>query len=627
MLSAVDKHGRQLYACRAMRLRIDSGREAGRQVALRDLLVVGRGEDCSLRVLDESASRRHAEISFDGSAARLRDLGSSNGTYLNGLRVQDSVLADGDVIRVGDTEMTFLSVPEAQRETVLSGGGQSAAEDHTRLETTLDPASTDLLGSEPSREDLEKVYRLVRDLTGELDPEPLLERFLQELVEVFSGDVGVVRLVGSAAAGRGQRSYPEGARPVAERVLAERVLGRGEGVLLSHAAESAGSESVLAAGAGSIIAAPLISGGRTLGFLYLDRRGESARPFTVHDLGLLAEAGAAAARALAAARAHVTEVERLSRLAGGEGEIVGDSPVFLAALEDARRAAESSSPVLITGATGSGKELVARLIHRRSPRARGPFVPVNCAAVPESLIESELFGHERGAFTGASRRRAGYFEAADGGTLFLDEIGELPVSLQAKLLRALESGEFYRVGGTRAVKVDVRVLAATNRDVESSVKEGSFREDLFYRLNVLRVKLPALSERPGDVRLLCGYFLRHKSAEMKKPGLEFAPGAMEVLEGYAWPGNVRELANVIERAVVLASGGEITAAELPADLTGRPAGDAPGAAEPLTLAEAEKRAVGAALAHTNWKKGEAARLLGISWPTLNKKIEKYGLTK
>ncbi|MHC4916199.1 MAG: sigma 54-interacting transcriptional regulator [Planctomycetota bacterium] len=611
-----------------MRIRIDSGREAGREMALEDRLVIGRGEDCSLRVLDEGASRQHAEISSEGGGARLRDLGSSNGTFVNGRRVEESALADGDVVRVGDTEMTFLCLPEAQRETVLSPGGEQGAPDpRTKVETTLDPAAADLLGSEPSREDLEKVYRLVRDLTGELDPEPLLERFLQELVEVFSADVGVVRLAGSAAAGRGEHSYPPGARPVAERVLAERVLRCGEGVLLSHAAEAAGSESVLAVGAGSIIAAPLVSGGRALGFLYVDRRGENSLPFTVHDLGLLAEAAAAAARALAAARAHVTEVERLSRLAGGEAELVGESPAFLAVLKDARQAGESSSPVLITGPTGSGKELVARLIHRSGPRARAPFVPVNCAAVPENLIESELFGHERGAFTGASRRRAGYFEAADGGTLFLDEIGELPVSLQAKLLRALESGEFYRVGGTKPVKVDVRVLAATNRDVETSVREGSFREDLFYRLNVLRVKLPPLCERPGDVRLLCGYFLRRKRAELKKPGLEFAAGVKEVLEGYAWPGNVRELANVVERAVVLAAGTEITVAELPGDLAGGAAGGASASSVPLTLAEAEKRAVEAALAHTKWKKGEAAKLLGISWPTLNKKIGKYGLTK
>jgi transcriptional regulator with GAF, ATPase, and Fis domain len=607
-----------------MRLRIDSGRDAGKQILLEDRLVIGRAEDCPLRVLDEDASRRHAEIVVEGPAARLRDLGSSNGTFLNGRRVREAELRDGDLIRVGATEMIFLAVAEGQRETVLQASEEE--EGGTKLESTLDPKGADLLGSEPTREDLEKVYRLVRELPGALEPEPLLEGFLRELVEVFAADVGAVRLTGTAVAGRGELVHPPAARPVAARVLSERVLGRGEGVLLSHAAEAAGSESVIAAGAGSIIAAPLVAGKQTLGFLYLDRRGESSKPFSVHELGLLAEAAIAAARALAAARAHVTEIERLSRLAGTEADIVGESPAFLSALEDAKRAAFSSSPVLVTGPTGSGKELVARLVHRTGDRGRGAFVPVNCAAIPENLIESELFGHEVGAFTGASRRRAGYFQAADGGTLFLDEIGELPVALQAKLLRALETGEFYRVGGTKPVKVDVRVVAATNRDVESSVKDGSFREDLFYRLNVLRVELPPLSERRGDVRLLAGYFLRAKRAELKKPGLEFAEDALTALDGYRWPGNVRELANVVERAVVLAAGAEITLTELPADITRRRTTVAE-RAEPMTLAEAERRAVGAALAHTKWKKGEAAKLLGISWPTLNKKIEKYGITK
>jgi transcriptional regulator with GAF, ATPase, and Fis domain len=607
-----------------MRLRIDTGREAGKQVIVEGRLVIGRGEDCSLRILDEGASRCHAEIVAEGGRVRLRDLDSSNGTYLNGKRVSQAALCDGDLVRIGGTEMIFLAVPEGQRETVL----ESAPEEDgaTTLESTLDLAEADLLRAEPTREDLEKVYRLVRDLPGALDPESLLEGFLRELVEVLAADVGAVRLSGTVLSGRGELVYPPGAKPVAARVLSERVLGRGEGVLLSHAAEATGSESVLAARAGSIIAAPLTSGSEALGFLYLDRRGESTKAFSVHDLGLLAEAAAAAGRALGAARAHVTEIERLSRLAGAETDIVGESPSFLRALEDARRAAGSSSPVLVTGATGSGKELIARLVHRSSERSRGAFVPVNCAAIPESLIESELFGHERGAFTGASRRRAGYFETADGGTLFLDEIGDMPVGLQAKLLRVLETGEFYRVGGTRPVNVNVRVVAATNRDVESAVKKGSFREDLFYRLNVLRVKLPPLVERPGDVRLLAGYFLRKKGAELKKPALEFAEDALVALDGYGWPGNVRELANVVERAIVLATGLEITAAELPADITRRRTTVAE-RDEPQSLAEAERRAVEAALLHTKWKKGEAAKLLGISWPTLNKKIEKYGIRK
>ena len=446
----------------AMRLRINTGREVGKTVPLAGRLLVGRAEDCTLRVLDEAVSRRHAEVVVEGGRVRLCDLGSSNGTRLNGARVSEAELADGDTIGVGGTEIVFLAGPEAERSTVLDGE--------------------------------------------------------------------------AAPAGRAPGGAPE--------------------------------------------------------------------------------------------RPSVSEAERLSRLAPVEPEIVGEAPAFTAALDDARRAALVTSPVLITGSTGTGKELVARMIHRLGHRADGPFVPVNCAAIPAGLIESELFGHEAGAFTGAARRRAGCFELADGGTLFLDEVGELPVDLQARLLRVLESSEFCRVGGVRPVRVDVRVVAATNRDVEGAVRAGRLREDVFFRLNVLRIRLPELAERAGDVPLLARYFLRRKGTEMKKPGVAFSPEALAALERYPWPGNVRELANVVERALVLEGGSEIGVGDLPADVVaGAPHAGGAGAAvpRPMTLDEAERRAIEAALVHTGWKKGEAARLLEISWPTLNKKIEKFGL--
>ena len=445
-----------------MFLRLLAGRDAGRQVPVSGRVVIGRAEDCQLRIFDEAASRHHAEVVAEGAGARLCDLGSTNGTRLNGRPVKQSALADGDVIRIGSAEMAFLERAEQERATV--------------------PA----------------------------------------------------------------RPAPVTAAPAAP--------------------------------------AP-------------------------------------------AERPSVSDEERRSRLAVAEPEIIGESPGLLAAVDYARRAAGSARPVLVTGATGTGKELIARLVHRESQRGAGPFVPVNCAAIPPALLESELFGHEAGAFTGAARRRAGYFELADGGTIFLDEIGDLAAALQVKLLRAIESGEFYRVGGSRPLCVDARVVAATNRDLEAAVASGAFRADLFYRLNVLRVSLPPLARRPGDVPLLARYFLRRKGEEMKKPALELAPEALEVLEAYAWPGNVRELANVIERAVVLARSGRIELAELPPDLVRRAPEEEKGSpfSSPMTLAEAERRAVLAALLHTGWKKGEAAKLLGISWPTLNKKIADFGL--
>ncbi|MBI2900577.1 MAG: sigma-54-dependent Fis family transcriptional regulator, partial [Planctomycetes bacterium] len=240
----------------------------------------------------------------------------------------------------------------------------------------------------------------------------------------------------------------------------------------------------------------------------------------------------------------------------------------------------------------------------------------------ETLVESELFGHEKGAFTGATRTRRGKFEAASGGTLFLDEIGEISANLQAKLLRVIQERTFFRVGGNEPVRVDVRIVAATNRDLAREVKEGRFREDLFYRLSVVAIRIPPLRERPGDLPVLCAHFLERVRQRTKKRLLEIEPEAMEAIRRYAWPGNVRELENVIERAAILTDGEKIGPAVLPPEIRGaEPAEDG----WPIRIEEAEKLCLRRALARTGGKKGEAAKLLGISWPTLNKKLKDYGI--
>src|SRR5690606_24462585 len=253
------------------------------------------------------------------------------------------------------------------------------------------------------------------------------------------------------------------------------------------------------------------------------------------------------------------KVAQLSKVGG----LVGSSPAFRAVMDTIRQAAPSNATILLLGESGTGKELVARAIHELSPRHAAPFVPIDCASIPESLLESELFGHEAGAFTGATRRKEGRFERADGGTLFLDEVGEMSPAVQVKLLRAIQEGEFVRVGGTQPVKVDVRIVAATNRDLQQEVREGRFREDLYYRLHVVQVKLPPLRERHGDVPLLAAHFLRRFAEENRREIEGFSPEAMRALEAYSWPGNVRELENAIERAVVLARGSRIELEDLP----------------------------------------------------------------
>ncbi|HEX7977781.1 MAG TPA: sigma-54 dependent transcriptional regulator [Gemmatimonadaceae bacterium] len=321
------------------------------------------------------------------------------------------------------------------------------------------------------------------------------------------------------------------------------------------------------------------------------------------------------------ARENVLLQSQLER-AGGALEIETQYAPLEAVLEMITRVAPSDSPVLITGESGTGKELVAHMVHRLSGRS-GPFVDVGCASLAEGMLESELFGHERGAFPGAEERKLGLMELAAGGTLFLDGIAELSPKLQGKLLRALDQLSFYRVGGTQKVEVDVRVLAATNRDLAACVAEGTFRDDLYYRINTIAIELPALRDRTVDVPLLARQFLKQFS-KGNPPTL--APDAIELLARYPWPGNVRELRNVMERAVLLARGPQIHAADLPLHLP-TPGLPERAAAPAISLAELERRHIESVLHETSWHQGRAASTLGISSKTLYRKIREYGFRR
>jgi len=302
--------------------------------------------------------------------------------------------------------------------------------------------------------------------------------------------------------------------------------------------------------------------------------------------------------------------------------IVGSSAPMQEVFKTVAQVAGSRASVLVTGESGTGKELIAAAIHERSPRAKGPFVKLHCAALAESILESELFGHERGAFTGALTRRDGRFFQANGGTLFLDEIGEISASVQVKLLRFLQEREFERVGGNETITVDVRVIAATNRDLKQMVADGRFREDLYYRLNVINLEMPALRNRSSDVPLLAGYFLRKYATENAKQIERFADDVLERLGAYGWPGNVRELENVVERAVVMCRTNEISLAELPPHLV--PAKDRPGVQIPgATLDDIERYAITKTLEATGGSTSRAAEILGISIRKIQYKLHEY----
>jgi two-component system response regulator HydG len=306
------------------------------------------------------------------------------------------------------------------------------------------------------------------------------------------------------------------------------------------------------------------------------------------------------------------------------GGIVGQSPAFRAMMDIVRQAAPSSATILVLGESGTGKELVARAIHDLSPRSSGPFVPINCAAIPESILESELFGYERGAFTGAVARKEGRFERAQRGTLFLDEVGEMSPAVQVKLLRVIQEREFERLGGTRPIAVDVRLVAATNKDLAREVREGRFREDLYYRLDVVKIGLPSLRERQGDVPLLANHFLRLFCRKNGKAISGCTPAALEAMEAYDWPGNVRELENAIERAVVLSRGDTIDLPDLPPTIAA--SSGAPPAARAIVVPigtpmdEIELRVIHETLRHVGGDKTLAAQLLGIASRTIYRKL-------
>lgn len=317
-------------------------------------------------------------------------------------------------------------------------------------------------------------------------------------------------------------------------------------------------------------------------------------------------------------------IHRFEKIDAPFPEIIGKSKVMQDVFYIMEMVAESNANVLITGESGTGKELIARAIHKKSLRNSKPFVIVDCTTIPENLLESELFGHEKGAFTGATERKTGLIELAHEGTVFLDEIGELPMFLQKKLLRFLQEREIQRIGSTHRIKIDVRVISATNRDLEKAVKEGTFREDLYWRLNVVRINLPPLRERKEDITLLVNHFLNKFSKENNKPLPQLEQEVLEALINYDWPGNIRELANIIERAVVLSPSGVISIKYLPKKIqekTGWPVKEE----STLNLLEVEKSLILKALNSTGWNQTKAAEILGISRKQLRTKMKNHGL--
>jgi DNA-binding NtrC family response regulator len=604
---------------------------------------IGRGEDNVVQLSDLAVSRRHCTVEWRDGGFVLVDAGSRNRTLVNGNPITRHALEQGDEVAIGKTRLAFL--PAEGGIAVLRQGMPSRVTMEVGSGELLRAATAAVGRDQRAARHLASLAGLgqrLRDIEASADLGPAAceaarAALAADRALLFLRDAsGRVAPVASAQnGGDAQVALP---REVLDKVMAESKAIAVEGL----AGDRVG------------MLAPLFgAGGSPAGLLYCDRGPGAASAWDEVDLlglGCLSHLVSAAMAGLSAREVLERENRSLEEQAGG-GEFIGSSPEARGVLAFVAKVGPSDATVLLTGESGSGKEMVARGIHRTSRRRRQAFVAVNCAALTESLIESELFGHEKGAFTGATERKIGRFEAADKGTLFLDEVGELPLSCQTKFLRVLEEQRFERVGGTRPLEVDVRVVAATNRDLADMVRRGQFREDLFYRLSVIHTVVPPLRARPGDIPLLAEHFLARLRKQVTRRVAGFAPQALHALAAHPWPGNVRELRNAIERAIVLGDGELIRLEDLPPQLwspaVGGPVAVAPAVAPapptppmpppampPMPIAapaaarslkELEREGIVAALAATGGNKAQAAAILEIDRSTLYKKIKDYGI--
>jgi transcriptional regulator with GAF, ATPase, and Fis domain len=647
-----------------MRWIIEEGGARRELAATGRSLTIGRAPDNDVVARDGRVSRHHSRIERRGEVVRVLDLGSANGTRLNGQQVREATVRPGDRVAVGDLSLTLESLEAEASEAfdTLSEGARSEARD------------------------MRAFVALASRMVAETDLKELLVQVVDSAVELVGAERGFLllgpdRRPGSAPLPaelevRVARSFDRcevlAPRGHLSAGIVGRVLGEGAPLLSLDAGEDTrlgGMASVEELRLRSILCVPVPGEVGAQGVLYLDNRLQRGA-FEQRELELvelLAVQAAVAlrnARLVAALRQQNQELE-VSRLAiqrlnnqlgrtvrDQEGQlavtqaqlgrergrrefagIVGSSDAMRTVFDQLERIVETELPVLVHGESGTGKELIARAIHQAGARRQRPFITENVGALPDSLLESELFGHVKGAFTGAYKAKRGLLEQADGGTLFLDEVGDMSPAMQKKLLRVLQEGEVRPVGSDEVRRVDVRVVAASNRDLEILVREGVFREDLFYRLAVLRVDLPPLRARRDDIPLLAETLLSRAAREAGREAPVLTQEVVAALMRHSWPGNVRELENEMRRLVVLAEGGAQLSDLSSSVLEARPVAGVPDEAQVLeagdikgAVADLERRSIEAALEQAAGNKSQAARSLGISRFALQRKLEKYGLS-
>ncbi len=642
---------------------------------------LGRAVTNRIVMKDDLCSREHAEVAFTGGKWCVRDLNSLNGTRVNGQTLErEWELSPRDLLHVGRTYYLFIErmdqLPALPLPEESSGVSIKKRLGQTRFLTPLPPLGSP--SAPPSTEalahgegettvphkhnlsgDLGLLYRLAFDMGGVATHEDLCRIVLDALLEGTQADVGAILSVRNPP----EKDVDGGGRPPGTRrpppdleltahqhrdsaaaqdyqrvseYVSNEVLATREAILAEDVARDRylrNRESLTDLGATSVICAPVTFAEKVLGLIHLYCT-DPHKALTEEDLEFtvaIAKQLGSVVHQMRRQRTLSLENRSLRDQLKVESELVGNSPAIRDIEKQIGRVAATNATCLIRGESGSGKELVARAVHYSSPRKEGPFICLNCAALTETLLESELFGHEKGSFTGATEKKIGKFEAADHGTIFLDEIGEMTVGTQAKLLRILEGHPFERVGGSVSIQADVRVVAATNQALEEAVRAGHFRRDLFFRLQVVEIHVPTLRDRKSDVPVLADHFLKRFIRETGRKIRGFTPAALKKMEEYHWPGNVRELRNVVERAVAMGGPGpfldvgDIWLSSL--DLYGPTTGSGEAAYQPLPLEEIEKQHILRTLAHTDWNKSQAAAILEIERSTLDRKIKSYGLKR
>jgi Nif-specific regulatory protein len=613
---------------------------------------MGRAGTNRIVLKDDLCSREHAEVYHADGRWRLRDLNSLNGTRINSEALENEwELSPRDEIHLGRTHLLFVE-DMAQLPDIPSSPAPSESLaikkrlGHTRFLTPspdLDAETPKVEQTSPVRHsvsrDLALLYRLALDMGSAESYQDLVQVVLDGLLEAIPADTGAILSLNEArdievTAHRNRDPAARGYVKVSNYVSSE-VLATREAILAEDVARNQHlrqRESIKDMGTTSLICAPVTFGDKVLGLihLYCSNPLKSLDPEDLEFTVAVAKHLGAATHQIQRQASLTAQNRSLRDQLRVESELVGSSPAIQIIEDQIGRVAATNATVLIRGESGVGKELVARAIHYSSPRKDGPFVCLNCAALSETLLESELFGHEKGAFTGATEKKIGKFEAADHGTIFLDEIGEMSSGTQAKFLRVLEGHPFERVGGHAPIRVDVRTVAATNKQLEEALQAGTFRRDLFFRLQVVEIRVPPLRERKSDIAVLANHFLKRFARETGRKMQGFTAAAVKKMEEYDWPGNVREVRNVVERAVALGFGPMLDAGDIwlsswdvatPSTPLNHPS------YHPATVEEIEKDHIRRTLEYTDWNKSQAAGILQIERSTLDRKIKLYELKR